>query len=992
MDSCSESSGDLDLNDLVGLPVGGFEIEDDSDVEDENVVQGVATPLFSLLSLEKMVLESDSEALDKLNEETKAYVESREDSFRNDKVVELELNVLEMAGDVARGDFLKAFSNPVVVGLLEEEKLEGHSVSRVRNRIARFLHGRVVEHINHGLGNCAGRDSFKDPSLASPESHVNQRALRAVSCVLLGAACLGLYTQANWTGPPINASEYPFQFVRGLYDKSNSGIESAMASLDADARASGAISGKDVGSDDLDPFPELHARCALMLGANGESVYRDAKYLLYLYVARIIFRVLANCTMVPSAVDAIDMLDAAKDEEEGEEGDEFSKCPKPSEMVAAPVRRAMTHIFSASWFSGRSASVHQQTIESNVSAPSLLAEAERGFLGALAMLQKKEVDDDVLKARLWLECGITRHNFGRGELAKEAFESAKELAGLNVKLSGALGSRTKFQKDKAQLVLHAASASTAHREQDAKGVDTNMVVKLEEVDQDTPLHESVQYQKTNNEQEALERSGKLSLLDQSIVLALCIDVKNSYAMEGLTAEEMLAYTERIVQNPDNWMVYSTGLLIKSQLEFERYKTKERAVLQMQVLVDQQSDRLTPFQSRKREVDDSAPVQERFKWLYGLAWPAIWDLKRGLAERYLDLGVAASALQIFEQVKLWEQAADCLVMMDKRARAEKLVRSRLEVEPSANLMCTLGNLLDDPEWYRRAWEFSEKRYARSKRLWATHAFSKGAYHECIQHLQDALAINPRYPGSWFRLGTAAMRVQDWQVARNAFANVTKQEPEDGDAWANLSTVLASMGDPLGALKAVEDAARHSRNNYKVWENYIMLSLSTNQLGMAINGISNLIDVRHVRKDDQDVDVQALLVVVDSMITLKERIEHLDLALVELFAKIKAECKSDPNVWKIMSLYYAHVGDHVERRDCLMRRVRAMQQQNPSWERDESKIDKITKIVIDVYKTYMSYGDEDPEIKKQASALVQSTLETIQAGPYSDEKSAPLLLLC
>ena len=58
-----------------------------------------------------------------------------------------------------------------------------------------------------------------------------------------------------------------------------------------------------------------------------------------------------------------------------------------------------------------------------------------------------------------------------------------------------------------------------------------------------------------------------------------MDVQNSYAMEGLTAEEMMTYVSRVMLHPQNWQVFSTALLIKSKLEFERFKTKERAVLQ-----------------------------------------------------------------------------------------------------------------------------------------------------------------------------------------------------------------------------------------------------------------------------------------------------------------------------------------------------------------------------------------------------------------------------
>lgn len=60
----------------------------------------------------------------------------------------------------------------------------------------------------------------------------------------------------------------------------------------------------------------------------------------------------------------------------------------------------------------------------------------------------------------------------------------------------------------------------------------------------------------------------------------------------------------------NWSVYSYSLLLKSYVEYENYRTKERAILQLQVLVDQLSNETTPLLSNKKENENSAPVLER----------------------------------------------------------------------------------------------------------------------------------------------------------------------------------------------------------------------------------------------------------------------------------------------------------------------------------------------------------------------------------------------
>lgn len=57
-------------------------------------------------------------------------------------------------------------------------------------------------------------------------------------------------------------------------------------------------------------------------------------------------------------------------------------------------------------------------------------------------------------------------------------------------------------------------------------------------------------------------------------------------------------------------MYSYSLLLKTFVDYENMRTKERAILQLQVLVDQLSNETTPLLSNKEANQASAPVWER----------------------------------------------------------------------------------------------------------------------------------------------------------------------------------------------------------------------------------------------------------------------------------------------------------------------------------------------------------------------------------------------
>jgi hypothetical protein len=48
-----------------------------------------------------------------------------------------------------------------------------------------------------------------------------------------------------------------------------------------------------------------------------------------------------------------------------------------------------------------------------------------------------------------------------------------------------------------------------------------------------------------------------------------------------------------------------------------------------------------------------------------------------------------------------------------------------------------------------------------------------YKTAIPLYQDALAISPMYPDSWFKLGCAAMREEEWDISVQAFLRVVQQ---------------------------------------------------------------------------------------------------------------------------------------------------------------------------------------------------------------------------
>ena len=273
---------------------------------------------------------------------------------------------------------------------------------------------------------------------------------------------------------------------------------------------------------------------------------------------------------------------------------------------------------------------------------------------------KVKVKGGFRSAQIWLEWGLAESHFDRPSKGRESFASAQKASGLVAELVGAMGKRTKFQqRSLAQMVVMArsvsvpapppsggapaapeavkppppppaaaASSSSAAASDDARGDAAappseaaelgelgGVPVRAAQHPSDGILYETTQFDAGTGA--VGDEQPNLHPLDQAILLAQCLDVANSNPKDGLTSEQMMPYLQRVLQHPNNWMIYSTSLLQRAHLEAESAHSCDRAILQIQALVDQHTSRLTLTQSTVESVEAAAPVEERLRYLHAI---------------------------------------------------------------------------------------------------------------------------------------------------------------------------------------------------------------------------------------------------------------------------------------------------------------------------------------------------------------------------------------
>ncbi|KAI1321744.1 hypothetical protein EDD11_000020 [Mortierella claussenii] len=735
------------------------------------------------------------------------------------------------------------------------------------------------------------------PSITSYSS--TSTSSTALDLVFIAVAALYAFVQAGWTGPELGFE--PIDILPAL-------VRSKAKELDAEA---------------LDK-----------LAVGGETTYHLSRQILFLHSARILL---------------VDHL---------------------TDLTSQDPQVAKT----APWWSLRALFLQQRTLEgpTGLLQNEMLALADqietaldeeiKLEMGALEAIDKKEA-----QTRFWIEKGLVLHWYTEDTKAYETFQKAQTASGFRFKVTGALGKRTKFQQyDTSQLVVVAESsrdmassrpvAYTSKAGSEGTGGPKNL-----EHNDDTVL-EKIQFSELSEEDRA--RLGDLDLdpskkiedlhpIDHALLLAFCLNIKNTNPAHGLTVEQMFPFVTRVLETPNNWTVYTMALLLRSRLESDKSRTVERGALQLQALVDQ-----------TKIEDETSTTRERMHHFFSVLLPSKWELEKELAEQYMSLGVVRSALDIFERLELWEDVIACHQFLDQRDKAKAMCRELLEKNPSnAKLLCIIGDLDEDPEKYREAWEVSGHRFARAQRSLGAYLFKRQEFESAKECYQRALKINPLFDNSWFILGCIGMQLEDFDVAIEAFTKVVSIDQSNGEAWNNLAAIHMRRNNNLDAQHALRQALKEKRESWKIWSNYMYCSLDVGDFTEAIRAMGMVVELRYKQKkeeteNDEIVDIVILDRIVQGLTRdLKDlysrRVAFQESRVEELLLGITNRITNDPRIWKICGKFYFWQKNFAECLECQLKAYRSVIH-NPKIETDQVEFEKAVEAAIEMVDWYRNLG--------------------------------------
>lgn len=527
------------------------------------------------------------------------------------------------------------------------------------------------------------------------------------------------------------------------------------------------------------------------------------------------------------------------------------------------------------WWYFRSKVAHQRSLEDT--SATLYAELEI-IIAKLTNLLHVIQDKPRLQILLCMEIAQAYLIYGRVQRTEEYLTRARDLAGLKLELTGILGKRTKFQQTIIpQLALSSELDSSIERPTAEESHGNAELPPDLELQDDLRLSK-IQYTESISQAE-------LPSLEQILCLLTVQYLIKAQPKDELMNEELEPYIAAVLSPKKGaWPTRVAALLIRCKLEANHKRTVERAMLQCETIVNDKT---------------GASSTTRLSYLWGTGLQPAWVWRQQLADLYLNLGLVKAALEEYLKLQLWEDVIVCYTALQLRHKAAEIIQQQIDINPTVKLYCLLGDATDDVKCYEKAWEFSNHKSSRAQRHWGNFLFDHKKYEECIPHFEKSVEINSIQDRVWLRLGYAALMVENWEVSAKAYRRYTYLQPNTFEAWNNLAKVYVNQGDKKRAYRALMEALRFNYDNWKLWENVVIVSMDTGHFEDVIRGCHRLLDLQQKFEDVEVLQLLVRAILADAKDADGNSAARLQKRVLELFGRITAVHQNKPELWQLYS---------------------------------------------------------------------------------------------
>lgn len=156
----------------------------------------------------------------------------------------------------------------------------------------------------------------------------------------------------------------------------------------------------------------------------------------------------------------------------------------------------------------------------------------------------------------------------------------------------------------------------------------------------------------------------------------------------------------------------------------------------------------------------------------------------------------------------------------------------------------------------------------------------------------------------------------------------------------------------AFYALQEAIKYSRNNYRIWENYLYVCMDVGEFNQGIQAFQQILDMKN--SIDEEI-LSMLCTVVTKNISDANGLPGVNLRpTLEKLLEYIASKYSSPMLWSVYATYYQNLGDLLKAIEYREKQCRALQ--TNGWEQEKVLFEDMAKAVIELAKLYLLEGSQ------------------------------------
>lgn len=495
----------------------------------------------------------------------------------------------------------------------------------------------------------------------------------------------------------------------------------------------------------------------------------------------------------------------------------------------------------------------------------------------------------------------------------------------------------------------------------------------QEIDYSTLLPLSLRQEYIPEALKSLDPNNQPNLSDYDnlqLLLRLYTLRQTSPANNDMVNQQLTSLVSRVLYQTDsktvNYSIFSRGLWERSVLETTNARTIERGILQMQSLVEEVGLKIkTRYIPTESSVDTDKELKisnSRLRYIFQLPLLARWALDTKLAEKYMSLGIVRSAIEIYERLNLQVDVALCHASIGEESKAKVILEQRVSDFPDdARALSILGDINEDPTYWEKAWEIAK--YSKAKVSLSRYYYQppKGVERNmllAIQHMQDALNVNPISFSNWFFYGCLGLETTNFELAAEAFTRCVSLDDTNSNSWSNLATALLRLDKTQEAFNALKKAVGTSDNKrtWRLWENYLIVAAKLKDWNEVLHACKKLVDFK---EGENSIDIPVVEKLVEILVATEYNPEttmtFFQRSCVEFVTvKIPSLVNSNARLWRItarVELWRQRPWAALESHERAFRATI----HNPDLETDEKVWNETVDACVDLVASYESLGE-------------------------------------